>query len=60
MAATPNVIQFPEVARPDVTVVMVTYNRWDLTKEALRLLAGLRRTGIDSYFCDRTDRSGQC
>ena len=39
MAATPNVIQFPEVARPDVTVVMVTYNRWDLTKEALRLLA---------------------
>jgi GT2 family glycosyltransferase len=39
VAATPNVIQFPEVARPDVTVVMVTYNRWDLTKEALRLLA---------------------
>jgi GT2 family glycosyltransferase len=39
VAAAPNVISFPAVARPDVTVVMVTYNRWDLTKEALRLLA---------------------
>jgi hypothetical protein len=39
VAAAPNVIRFPEVAQPDVSVVMVTFNRWDLTRQALTLLA---------------------
>ena len=52
MAATPNVIRFHEIARPDVTVVMLTYNRWDLTREALRLLAEATEPRYDVVIVD--------
>lgn len=58
MAATSNVIRFPEVARPDVTVVMLTYNRWDLTKEALRLLAEVTEPRYEVVIVDNASTDG--
>jgi O-antigen biosynthesis protein len=58
VAAAPNVIRFPEVARPDVTVVMVTYNRWDLTKEALRLLAEVTEPRYEVVIVDNASTDG--
>ncbi len=51
-------ISFPEVARPDVTVVMVTYNRWDLTKEALRLLAEATEPRYEVVIVDNASSDG--
>ena len=58
MAAAPNVIRFPEVARPDVTVVMLTYNRWDLTREALRLLAEVTEPRYEVVIVDNASTDG--
>ena len=58
MAAAPDVIRFPEVARPDVTVVMLTYNRWDLTKEALRLLADVTEPRYEVVIVDNASTDG--
>jgi GT2 family glycosyltransferase len=58
VAAAPNVIRFPEVARPDVTVVMLTYNRWDLTKEALRLLAEVTEPRYELVIVDNASTDG--
>ena len=58
MAAAPNVIRFPEVARPDVTVVMLTYNRWDLTGEALRLLAEVTAPRYEVVIVDNASTDG--
>jgi GT2 family glycosyltransferase len=58
VAATPNVIRFPEVARPEVTVVMLTYNRWDLTKEALRLLAEVTEPRYELVIVDNASADG--
>jgi O-antigen biosynthesis protein len=52
------VIRFPEVAQPDVTVVMVTYNRWDLTKEALRLLAEVTEARYEVVIVDNASTDG--
>ena len=51
-------IRFPEVARPDVTVVMLTYNRWDLTKEALRLLAEVTEPRYEVVIVDNASTDG--
>ncbi len=51
-------IRFPEVAQPDVTVVMVTYNRWDLTKEALRLLAEVTEPRYELVIVDNASTDG--
>ena len=58
MAATANVIRFKEVARPDVTVVMVTYNRWDLTSQALRLLAADSELNYEVVIVDNASTDG--
>ncbi len=58
MAAASNVILFPEVARPEVTVVMLTYNRWDLTKEALRLLAEVTEPRYEVVIVDNASTDG--
>ena len=58
MAATSNVIRFPEVAQPEVTVVMLTYNRWDLTKEALRLLAEVTEPRYEVVIVDNASTDG--
>lgn len=58
MAAAPHVIRFPEVARPEVTVVMLTYNRWDLTKEALRLLAEVTEPRYEVVVVDNASTDG--
>ena len=58
MAAAPDVIRFPEVTRPDVTVVMLTYNRWDLTKEALRLLAEVTEPRYELVIVDNASTDG--
>ncbi|MGD0195839.1 MAG: glycosyltransferase family 2 protein [Candidatus Dormibacteria bacterium] len=58
MAEAPDVIRFPEVARPDVTVVMLTYNRWDLTKEALRLLAEVTQPRYEVVIVDNASTDG--
>jgi GT2 family glycosyltransferase len=52
------VIRFPEVARPDVTVVMLTYNRWDLTREALRLLAEVTEPRYEVVIVDNASTDG--
>jgi len=52
------VIRFPEVPRPDVTVVMLTYNRWDLTREALRLLAELTEPRYEVVIVDNASTDG--
>ena len=51
-------IRFPEVARPEVTVVMLTYNRWDLTKEALRLLAEVTEPRYEVVIVDNASTDG--
>ena len=51
-------IRFPEVARPDVTVVMLTYNRWDLTREALRLLAEVTEPRYEVVIVDNASTDG--
>jgi len=58
VAEAPNVIRFPEVARPDVTVVMLTFNRWDLTKEALRLLAEVTEPRYEVVVVDNASTDG--
>jgi GT2 family glycosyltransferase len=58
VAAAADVIRFPEVARPDVTVVMLTYNRWDLTKEALRLLAEVTAPRYEVVIVDNASTDG--
>jgi O-antigen biosynthesis protein len=58
VAATPNVIRFPEVVRPDVTVVMLTYNRWDLTKEALGLVAESTEPRYEVVIVDNASTDG--
>ena len=58
MAEAPDMIRFPEVARPDVTVVMLTYNRWDLTKEALRLLAEMTEPRYEVVIVDNASTDG--
>jgi O-antigen biosynthesis protein len=58
VAAATNVIRFPEVVRPDVTVVMLTYNRWDLTKEALRLLAESTEPRYEVVIVDNASTDG--
>jgi GT2 family glycosyltransferase len=58
VAAASNVIRFPEVARPDVTVVMLTFNRWDLTKEALRLLAEITAPRYEVVIVDNASTDG--
>jgi GT2 family glycosyltransferase len=58
VAEAPDVIRFPEVARPDVTVVMLTYNRWDLTKEALRLLAEVTEPHYEVVIVDNASTDG--
>jgi GT2 family glycosyltransferase len=58
VAEAPDVIRFPEVARPDVTVVMLTYNRWDLTKEALRLLAEMTEPRYEVVIVDNASTDG--
>ncbi len=58
MAAAPNVIRFPEVTRPDVTVVMLTYNRWDLTSEALRLLVEVTEPRYEVVIVDNASTDG--
>jgi GT2 family glycosyltransferase len=58
VAAAPDVIRFPEVARPDVSVVMLTYNRWDLTQEALRLLAEVTELRYEVVIVDNASTDG--
>jgi GT2 family glycosyltransferase len=58
VAAAANVIRFPEVARPEVTVVMVTYNRWDLTREALRLLSESTEPRYEVVIVDNASTDG--
>jgi GT2 family glycosyltransferase len=58
VAAASHVIRFPEVARPDVTVVMLTYNRWDLTREALRLLAEVTEPRYEVVIVDNASTDG--
>jgi len=58
VAAAPNVIRFPEADRPDVTVVMVTHNRWDLARQALTLLAGLTEPRYEVVIVDNASTDG--
>ncbi len=58
MAAAPDVIRFPEVTAPDVTVVMVTFNRWDLTRQAFSLLAELTEPRYEVVVVDNASTDG--
>jgi GT2 family glycosyltransferase len=58
VAAAPDVTRFPEVTRPDVTVVMLTYNRWDLTRQALRLLAEVTEPRYEVVIVDNASTDG--
>jgi GT2 family glycosyltransferase len=58
VAAAPNVIRFPEVDRPDATVVMVTHNRWDLARQALTLLAEVTEPRYDVVIVDNASTDG--
>jgi O-antigen biosynthesis protein len=58
VAAAPNVIRFPEVAQPDVSVVMVTFNRWDLTRQALTLLAEVTPPRYEVVIVDNASTDG--
>ena len=51
-------IRFPKVRRPDVTVVMVTYNRWDLTRQALTLLADVTEPCYEVVIVDNASVDG--
>jgi GT2 family glycosyltransferase len=52
------VIRFPKVDRPDVTVVMVTYNRWDLSRQALTLLAEVTEPRYEVVVVDNASADG--
>jgi O-antigen biosynthesis protein len=52
------VTRFPEVERPDVTVVMLTYNRWDLTRQALSLLAEVTEPRYEVVIVDNASTDG--
>jgi GT2 family glycosyltransferase len=52
------VIRFPDVARPDVTVVMLTFNRWDLTGQALSLLAEVTEPCYEVVIVDNASTDG--
>jgi O-antigen biosynthesis protein len=52
------VIRFPKVERPDVTVVMVTYNRWDLSRQALSLLAEVTEPRYEVVIVDNASVDG--
>jgi O-antigen biosynthesis protein len=52
------VIRFPKVDHPDVTVVMVTYNRWDLSRQALTLLAELTEPRYEVVIVDNASVDG--
>jgi GT2 family glycosyltransferase len=58
VATASNVIRFPEVDRPDVTVVMVTHNRWDLARRALSLLAELTEPRYEVVIVDNASTDG--
>ncbi len=58
MAAAQNVIRFPEVGEPDVSVVMVTFNRWDLTRQALALLAEVTEPRYEVIVVDNASSDG--
>lgn len=51
-------IRFPKVDRPDVTVVMVTYNRWDLSRQALQLLADATEPRHEVVIVDNASVDG--
>ena len=51
-------IRFPEVERPDVTVVMLTFNRWDLTRQALSLLAEVTEPRYEVVIVDNASTDG--
>ncbi len=51
-------IRFPKVDRPDVTVVMVTYNRWDLSRQALTLLAEVTEPRYEVVVVDNASVDG--
>jgi O-antigen biosynthesis protein len=52
------VIRFPEVERPDVTVVLLTFNRWDLTRQALSLLAEETEPRYEVVIVDNASTDG--
>jgi len=52
------VIRIPTVDRPDVTVVMVTYNRWDLTRQALSLLVEVTEPRYEVVIVDNASADG--
>jgi GT2 family glycosyltransferase len=58
VAAAAHVIRFPEIDRPDVTVVMVTFNRWDLTERALSLLAEVTEPRYEAVIVDNASTDG--
>ncbi len=51
-------ISFPGVTAPDVTVVVVTFNRWDLTRQALSLLAELTEPRYEVVIVDNASTDG--
>ncbi|MGA7987925.1 MAG: glycosyltransferase family 2 protein [Candidatus Dormiibacterota bacterium] len=51
-------IRFPDVADPDVSVVMVTFNRWDLTRQALSLLAEVTEPRFEVIVVDNASSDG--
>ncbi len=51
-------IRFPRVGRPDISVVMVTFNRWDLTRQALTLLAELTPPSYEVVIVDNASTDG--
>ena len=51
-------IRFPEVPAPDVTVVVVTFNRWDLTSQGLSLLAELTGPRYEVVIVDNASTDG--
>jgi len=58
VAEAPHVIGFPEVAAPDVSVVVVTFNRWDLTRQALALLCELTEPRYEVVVVDNASTDG--
>jgi GT2 family glycosyltransferase len=58
VASAQNVIRFREVAEPEVSVVMVTFNRWDLTRQALALLAEVTEPRFEVIVVDNASSDG--
>jgi GT2 family glycosyltransferase len=52
------VTAFPSVERPDVSVVIVTFNRWDLTRQALALLAEATDPRYEVIVVDNASTDG--